>query len=111
MGIQGINVVLIDKEKIGTDKFNRPIYQEKEITVDNVLIAPSNTDDITTSVDMTGKKAVYTLAIPKNDDHIWKNKKVKFFNEEWMVLGFEIQGIDANIPLCWNKKVMVERYE
>lgn len=111
MGIKGITVVLIDKEKIGTDKFNRPIYEEKKIFVDNVLVAPSNTEDITTSVDMTGKKAVYTLAIPKKDDHIWKNKKVIFFGEEWKVLGFEIKGMDANIPLCWNKKVMVERYE
>ena len=30
MGIKGITVVLIDKEKIGTDKFNRPIYEEKK---------------------------------------------------------------------------------
>ena len=81
MGIKGITVVLIDKEKIGTDKFNRPIYKEKEISVDNVLVAPSNNEDITTSVDLTGKKAVYTLAIPKKDDHIWKNKKVIFLEK------------------------------
>lgn len=111
MGIEGITVILVDKEKNGKDEFNRPIYIEKQIPVKNVLVAPSSNDDITTSIDLTGKKAVYTLAIPKDDNHKWENKKVIFFENEWRVLGFEIKGIDKNIPLCWNRKIMVERYE
>lgn len=33
-----------------------------------------------------------------------------FLGRKWHVLGFAIEGIDENIPLDWNKKVMVERY-
>ena len=109
--IRGITVILYDKQEVGVDAFNRPIYEEITVNVDNVLVAPSSSDDVITSTDLVGKKAVYTLAIPKGDTHIWENKKVEFFGQMWRVFGFAIQGIDANIPLDWNKKVMVERYE
>lgn len=109
--IKGITVILCDKVQIGTDPFNHPIYEEKEISVDNVLVTPSTTDDIVTYQDMFGKKAVYTLAIPKGDNHDWEDKKIIFFDKEWSSFGFVTQGIEENIPLDWNKKVMVERYE
>lgn len=109
--IKGVPIILCKKEKVGTDSFNQPIYKEKEIIVENVLIAPSTTDDIVTSTDLVGKKAVYTLAIPKGDTNDWENQRVKFFGNTWLVFGFALQGIDENIPLQWNKKVMVERYE
>lgn len=108
--LKGITVVLYDKVQTGVDPFNQPIYEETEIEVENVLVAPSTTDDITTSTDLVGKKAVYTMAIPKGDTHEWENKRVKFFGQEWKVFGFTLQGIEENIPLSWNKKVMVERY-
>lgn len=109
--IKGIPVVLFERVMVGKDQLNNPIYKERKETIENVLVAPSSTDDITTSTDLFGKKAVYTLAIPKNDNHVWEDKKVMFFNKLWHVFGFEIQGIEENIPLDWNKKVMVERYE
>lgn len=108
--IKGITVILIDKVKTGKDEFNHPIYKENMIEVENVLVAPSSTTDIVTSEDLEGKKAVYTLAIPKGDTHDWEDKKIIFFNQKWHSFGFTIQGIDENIPLEWNKKVMVERY-
>lgn len=108
--IKGITVILYEKTQIGTDAFNRPIYDEKEVEVENVLVAPSTSDDIVTSQDLYGKKAVYTLAIPKGDMHNWLDAKVKFFGQEWKTFGFPLQGIEENIPLDWNKKVMVERY-
>lgn len=110
MVIKGITVLLYEKTKTGENAFNQPIYTETEIMIENVLVAPSSTNDIVTSQDLVGKKAVYTLAIPKGDTHEWENNKVKFFNKEWRVLGFTIEGIEENIPLNWNKKVMVERY-
>mgnify|MGYP000759621863 CR=1 FL=1 len=109
--IKGITVTLISKEKMGLDPFGNNIYQEKEIEVENVLVAPSSTDDIVTTTDLTGKKAIYTLAIPKGDRNIWEDNIVVFFGKKWHVLGFAIEGIEDNVPLDWNKKVMVERYE
>ena len=31
--------------------------------------------------------------------------------KEWRVFGMELEGIEQLIPLDWNKKVYVERYE
>ena len=108
--IKGITVVLISKVQKGTDAFNRPTYEYVEEEVENVLVAPTTADDIATSQDLTGKKAVYTLAIPKGDSHNWEDVTVRFFGKEWRTFGYPLEGIEANIPLDWNKKVMVERY-
>lgn len=76
-----------------------------------MLISPTSSDDVVNQLDLTGRKAVYTLAIPKGDTHNWENKEVKFFNQRWKTFGIPLEGIEHLIPLDWNKKVMVERYE
>ena len=65
---------------------------------------------MSTAENLFGKKAVYTLAIPKGDTHKWEDSVVEFFGHKWKTFGFPIEGIESNIPLDWNKKVMVERY-
>ena len=108
--IKGMTITLINETSAGTDPFKRPLYKEEEEKVENVLVVPASSDDIVTSQDLFGKKAVYTLGIPKGDAHDWEDRKVKFFGKEWRTFGFPIEGIEENIPLEWNKKVMVERY-
>lgn len=107
----GIDVILVEEIENGRDPLNQPIYEEKETVVSNVLVSPSTTDEITDTTNLYGKKAIYTLAIPKGDNHDWSNKKVKFFNKTFRTFGEPIQGIDVLIPLQWNMKVSVEIYE
>lgn len=109
--IKGIAVVLIDNVKTGTDAFGATVYEDKEITVENVLFAPSTTDDITNQLNLTGKKADYTLAIPKGDTHDWENREVRFLGKRWRTVGLPLEGIEELIPLSWNRKVMVEHYD
>jgi len=109
--IKGITVTLIGKTKNGRDDFGHPIYENTEIQVENVLVVPASTDDVTNQLNLTGRKAAYTLAIPKGDTHDWENKEVRFFGKRWQVFGLPLEGIESLIPLDWNKKVMVERYE
>nr|DAZ20659.1 MAG TPA: Minor capsid protein [Caudoviricetes sp.] len=108
--LKGITIILVDKVETGKDPFGKPIYQDKDIEVENVLIQPTSSDDVVNQLNLTGKKAVYTLAIPKGDSHDWENKEVKFFGKRWRTVGFPTEGIEDLIPLDWNKKVMVERY-
>ena len=77
---------------------------------DVMLVAPASADDIVSQLNLTGKKAVYTLAIPKGDKHNWLDRRVQFFGETWQTFGFPVKGIEENIPLDWNEKVMVEKY-
>ena len=101
---------MIDKVKTGIDPFGNTIYEDQEIEIENVLVSPTSSDDIVNQLTLTGKKAVYTLAIPKGDIHEWEDKEVQFFGKRWRVFGIPSEGIEDLIPLDWNKKVMVERY-
>lgn len=108
--IKGITVVLHEKIKVGADEFNKDIFEEIPVTVENVLVAPVNSNEVTSQTNLAGKKAVYTLALPKEDDHNWENSRVDFFGESWRTISLPIGGIEEMIPLGWNKKVTVERY-
>lgn len=109
--LKGITVTLINKKEIGKDPFNSPIYEDVEVDVDNVIVSPTSSDDVVNQLNLTGKKAVYTLGIPKGDINVWEDKEVMFFGKRWRVFGAVLEGMEHLIPLDWNKKVMVERYE
>lgn len=109
--IKGIDVTLYTQVQSGTDGFNKPIYTETAEIVENVLVAPSSSQEVIDSLQLEGKKAVYTLAIPKGDTHDWRDKKVSFFGSTFKTFGMPIKGIDELIPGDWNMKVQVERYE
>jgi len=109
--IQGIPVVLHEKVQSGVDDFNQPVFMDSEITVENVLVAPSSSQEIADALEVYGAKATYTLAIPKGDTNVWKDNIVEFFGDKWHVIGIPVKGIDDLIPLGWNTKVTVERHE
>lgn len=110
--LSGITVTLYDQIVIGTDPLNKPITREAAIPVDNVLIAPVSSTEALETFNLTGRKAVYQLGIPKGDTHEWTaGKKVSFFDADWRIIGIPTEGIESMIPLSWNKKVQVERYE
>ena len=81
--IKGTTVKLYERTTTGTDPFGHTTYTEEPVTVENVLVAPTSTTEILDMLNITGKKAVYDIAIPKGDDHTWKDARVGFF---WRVL-------------------------
>lgn len=109
--IKGVRITLIEKVEVGKDPFGNAIFDVKEIAVDNVLVSPSSTDDITNQLNLTGKKAVYTLGIPKGDINAWEDREVIVFGKKYKTFGAVLEGIEGLIPLGWNRKVMVESYE
>ncbi len=109
--MRGVTIILYDKVQTGVDAFNRPVYEDVATTVDNVLIGEPTTEDVINELNLTGKHLAYTLAIPKGDAHEWNDRKVEFFGEVFRTYGEPTQGIEHLIPLSWNKKVKVERYE
>lgn len=108
--MRGITVILYDRTSDSTDEFNRPIYTETAIAVDNVLVGQPTTDEITDTLNLTGKHLAYVLAIPKGDTNTWTDRTVEFFGEKFRTIGEPTMGIEHLIPLSWNKKVRVERY-
>lgn len=110
MMIKGITVELSVGKQTGTDGFGRPVYEDNFESVDNVLVGEPSAEDVINEMNLSGKRIAYTLAVPKGDTHDWENALVRFWGKTFRTVGIPTQGIDENIPLCWNKKVKVERY-
>lgn len=108
--MKGITVTLYEETVTGYDRIGSPIIEETPVQVENVLVAPTSSDDLITDQNLYGKKSVYTLAIPKGDTHDWSNKTVEFFGQKFRTFDDPIKGIDELIPLDWNTKVKVEHY-
>lgn len=111
MRLKGITIKLISKEKTGKDGFGHATYEDVEYLIEDVLVAPENTSEVSVETNVNASKTIYNLAIPKGDSHNWKNADVEFFGKRWHVIGLPIEGIEEMIPLRWNKKVTVELYE
>lgn len=108
--LKGIDVTLYTKIQTGEDGFHDPVYEETPVTVHNVLVGEPSAEEITTELQLTGRRLAYTLAIPKGDTHDWADAKVKFFGQTFLTCGGVQQYIEELVPLDWNKKVKVERY-
>lgn len=111
IAIKGVPVLLTVKEQTGTNTLGEPVYTETQEAVDNVLIGEPDSDQIVNAMNLHGKRIEYTLAIPKGDEHNWEDTEVSFWGKRFYTVGSPIQGIEDMIPLSWNKKVMVARYE
>lgn len=108
--LNGIPITLYDRIQTGVDAFNAPISQDTPVTVENILVCPVSTEDITEALQMYGKHAVYELHIPKEDTHNWENRVVEFYGQRWKTFGLVLRWMDHLTPGPWNRKVKVERY-
>ena len=69
--LKGIDVTLYEKTQTGTDEADAPVYAETPVTVHNVLVGEPSAEEITTELQLTGRRLAYTLALPKGDSHDW----------------------------------------
>ena len=109
--LRGIDVTLYEKHKVGEDDFHAPVYEETPVTVHNVLVGEPDAAAVVSELQLNGRRLAYVLAIPKGDTHDWEGAAVVFFGQKFRAYGSVTQGMEAMIPLRWNKKVKVERYE
>lgn len=110
MEIKGVKVTLYENVITGEDEFGAPIVEPVPVDVDNVLYSPSTATDVIDDTRLHGTKELYTLAIPKGDTHVWLHNIVSFAGKNWLCYA-ESEGIETMIPLHWNKKVLVERFD
>ena len=111
MLLHGITISLYTKTQTGTDAFNRPIYSETPVQVNNVIIEPMSDAEIADAMNLTGRKATYRLCLPKGDTNDWIDKNVEFFGHTWHTVGEPLEWQEDLVPLSWNKKVRVERID
>ena len=109
--IRGVSVSLTVRTPAGNDELGCPLYTETAAQVDNVLIAPVSGEEAAETVNLTGRRAVYTLHIPKGDAHVWEDTTVSFWGEVWRTIGAPVEYLEPNTPGPWNRSIRVERYE
>lgn len=111
--LKGITIQLVKKTEGEPDPIGNPTYTEELINVDDVLVGQPTADDVTASLQLYGKVVTYLLGIPKGDTNDWTDAEIILpepFAGRYRTVGYPVAGIEANIPLRWNKQVKVERY-
>lgn len=109
--MRGITVTIHTKKLNDMNSIGEIEFEYEDVQVDNVLVAPASSEEILEADNLYGKKAVYTLGIPKGDTHDWQDQWVTFFGLDWQTFGVPLEGINALVPTAWNKKVTVMRRE
>ena len=56
-------------------------------------------------------RIIFFNGIHYHNGSVWIDKEVIVFGKRFRTVGEPTQGIEANIPLDWNKKVKVVVYE
>lgn len=107
----GVSVDLLVKTQTGEDDYGQPIFSEEWVTVENVLVGQPEADEVTNTLNLTGKKLDFVLGIPKGDTHDWEDTEVVIFGRKYRTVGATVMGIEKLVPTAWHKKVMVTRYE
>ena len=112
MMISGIPITLYVKTKTGVDDFNRDVFSEAPVTVNNVVVGQPSSDDAVNEMNPTGKTISYVLAIPKDDTHEWENTTVEFYGKKWRTVGIAKQYMNGfmGVNFPWNKQIGVERF-
>ena len=109
--LKGINVTLYTKTQTGEDDAHNPVYEETPVTVHNVLVGEPSAEVYCSGVQRDGRRLANPRAFDLGDTNSWEDAKVEFFGQAFRTCGGVVQGIEHMIPLCWNKKVQVVRYE
>lgn len=107
--IKGQTVTLYEKTETGVDEFGAPIYTRQPVPVENVLIGQPTAEELTSELNLTGRRISYVLGIPKGDAHQWENQLVEFFGETFRTFGAIERGIEENVPGPWHFKIKCER--
>lgn len=108
--MKGTTVQLVVGTVTSYDPFGNPVETEQLVDVADVLVGQPSTDDITSSIQLYGKRIDYVLGIPKGDENDWTDVTVIIWGERFRTIGYPMTGEQENIPLRWGKNVKVERY-
>lgn len=108
--MKGTTVQLVVGTVTDYDPFGNPVETEALVDVPDVLVGQPSTDDVTSSIQLYGKRIDYVLGIPKGDENDWINKTVYIWGEKFQTIGYPMTGEQENIPLRWGKNVKVQRY-
>lgn len=105
--MRGETVYVEDVLETGADPFGNPLFERFERAVDNVLVAPGDTEDVIESNRPDGAEVRYTCYFPKTFDEVLENRRVKVRGEWLDVIGSPDHFDKLNCPTDWWEVVKV----
>lgn len=105
--MRGERVTVIRRVESGRDRFNDPIVDDLEETVDDVLVAPGELADNIDSVRPDGTYATYTLMFPKTYAGQLESCDIMVRGNRYGVIGHPDRFAEDNCPTRWNMTVRV----
>lgn len=112
--LKGTDILYMKKTQIAVNEFHEPVYDVTFATIHNVLVAPVESlanSEIPEVDNLTRRKEVITLAIPKGDDHDWEDCEIVWNNTKYRTVGKPVRGQEEMIPLDWHLKVKAQSCE
>lgn len=110
----GETVTIITKSNTGKDAFSNPITSDIDVDINNVLVQPVSSLDITDGGNRPdGDKVAYRLMLPKA--WVYNQPTIDLRSSEFIVRGKRLKAIgnpgyfdDKNTPTEWCMSVNVE---
>lgn len=111
--MRGETVVVKVKTEIGRDRYNSPEYEDRDIEVPNVLVAPGDVDKASQPLNRPeGVDVQYTLYFPKTYDGPMLERQKICVRDKWLsVIGYPDRFDEVNCPTEWNMTVKVSDYD
>ena len=100
--------VTVRTPAIGYDEHMEETVTWSDATVQNVLVMPGTTSDVTDSTRLHGTRVVYSLGFPKGFTSSLRGCHVIVRGNEYAVIGDPQPATAANLPEPWNRTAEVE---
>ena len=108
----GETVVVLRRVRTGTGPGNTPIYDDEELSIDDVLVIPGPRQDVVESNRPDGVEVAFNLHFPKTFTGSLRGAKVSVRGGEPMdVIGDPQPFTLANTPTRWWMPVEVGRVD
>lgn len=104
-----ISVKLFEKVLEGYDGFGVPTYTEQAVIIDKCLVAIGSHNPLANNNTTQVALDTFTIAIPKGDNHDWRNSIVEFnlggVDFKCKTYGDYLLGYEDAMPLMWHKQI------
>lgn len=109
--IQGRQITLHRPQKSGTDAFNAEVIEWEDEVIDDVLIEPLSTSDLSDTLRPNGDSVTAKLHLPKTYTKDTRGCECSFGGARYKVKGAPIAYQVENTPTRWNYPIEVERID
>lgn len=111
MGLNQTTIKVKIRTQTGTDKLNRPIYEEAWEDVSGCVVGSPSSEDIESEMNLSGKRIAYEILLPSDDSHTWPGASVMIKDKEYRVIGDVRESFISFSHIPCNKLISVEAYE